>query len=204
MPDTTSTQDWIDLVGDGVWTAGAGASAPTGGPSVWGGPRRRARRGELRDALLMLLAERPRTGYELINEVGGRTQGFWRPSPGSVYPLLQQLTDEGLVTLVGEDGRRVYRLTEQGERVAAERPADAGAPWENATAAVDERVLRIHRLVGEIGAAAAQVIGTGAGNHLDGAVEALGDVRRRLYLMLAEDGTDRPGPDSRPSPGVPG
>src|SRR5215208_1704044 len=86
-----------------------------GGP--WGFPGRRgprARRGDVRAALLVLLAEEPRNGYQLMQEIEQRSDGTWRPSPGSVYPALQQLEDEGLVRVEPGDGRKAYTLTDEG------------------------------------------------------------------------------------------
>src|SRR5213080_658585 len=91
------------------------------------GRRRRMRRGDVRAALLVLLAEEPRNGYQLMQAIEERSDGAWRPSPGSVYPTLQQLEDEGLVTAVQRDGQRVFEITEAGSRHVAERPADAPA-----------------------------------------------------------------------------
>src|SRR4051794_41553959 len=78
------------------------------------GRRRRAGRGDVRAALLVLLAEEPRNGYGLMQEIESRSGGVWRPSPGSVYPALQQLEDEGLVRSVESGGRRQYELTDEG------------------------------------------------------------------------------------------
>src|SRR5829696_6959025 len=87
---------------------------PRGGFPGFGPPRGpRARRGDVRAALLLLLAEEPRNGYQLMQEIEQRSDGLWRPSPGSVYPALQQLEDEGLVTPAGE-GRKAYTLTADG------------------------------------------------------------------------------------------
>ncbi len=71
-----------------------------GGPGGFGqpfGPGRRAARGDVRAAILVLLAEKPSHGYQIIQELERRSDGAWRASPGSVYPTLQQLEDEGLV-----------------------------------------------------------------------------------------------------------
>src|SRR3954471_20452280 len=97
------------------------------------GPR--ARRGDVRAALLVLLAEEPRNGYQLMQEIEQRSDGAWRPSPGSVYPALQQLEDEGLVTTATRDGGRVYELTDAGRTQVDER-GDAPAPWDAAKADV--------------------------------------------------------------------
>ncbi len=100
-------------------------------PARGGRPWGRARRGDVRSAILALLAERPMHGYEIIGELSDRTEGLWRPSPGSIYPTLQLLEDEGLVTVQPDDagGKKRFSLTEEGRRAAAE-VAKGQAPWE--------------------------------------------------------------------------
>src|SRR4051812_43166078 len=107
----------------------------------WGrGPR--ARRGDVRAALLVLLAEGPQNGYQLIQEIERRSEGVWKPSPGSVYPALQQLEDEGLVRSDETDGRKLFHLTDAG-REAAEAAAGEGAPWDAASESVDSDVWEL-------------------------------------------------------------
>src|SRR3954451_219248 len=89
-----------------------------GGP---GARRSRARRGDVRAAILLLLAEEPRNGYAIMQEIERRTDGVWRPSPGAVYPALSQLEDEGLVRATEHDGRRSYELTDEGRAYAEQR-----------------------------------------------------------------------------------
>ena len=81
--------------------------------------------------MLALVAEQPRHGYEIIQEIAERTDGAWRPSPGSVYPTLSQLEDEGLVRVEKAEGRRVVRLTEEGTRYVEEHRAELDAVWES-------------------------------------------------------------------------
>ncbi len=105
---------------------------PGGGPSgpPWRGGRK-ARRGDIRTAALLLLAEEPRNGYQIMQEVEERSEGVWRPSPGSVYPALQQLEDEGLIRSEEADGRKRFAITDAGrEHVAGARPRTRPAPWE--------------------------------------------------------------------------
>src|SRR5215210_6404897 len=99
---------------------------PPFGPGFGRGPR--ARRGDVRAALLVLLAEEPRNGYGLMQEIEQRSEGVWRPSPGSVYPALQLLEDEGLVRAEERDGSRVFTLTDTGREYVESN--DLGAPWE--------------------------------------------------------------------------
>src|SRR5689334_1326426 len=97
----------------------------------WGGPR--MRRGQIRTALLAVLAEEPGHGYDVMQKLEDKTGGLWRPSPGSVYPTLQQLEDEGLVRSTERDGKRVFEITEAGRAEAASRVEEAGGPpWEGA------------------------------------------------------------------------
>ncbi len=91
-----------------------------------GGGGRKARRGDIRTAALLLLAEEPRNGYQIMQEVQERSEGAWRPSPGSVYPALQQLEDEGLIRSEEVDGRKLFRLTDEG--LARSRSAIPSSP----------------------------------------------------------------------------
>lgn len=98
-----------------------GPRGPFGDDSFGGGPPRRLRRGDIRFALLELLAEQPRHGYDLIKELERRFGGFYRPSPGSVYPTLQMLEEEGHLTSELVEGKRVYTITESGRQLLAQR-----------------------------------------------------------------------------------
>ncbi len=112
---------------------GRGEGYPFGGFGAWGGPRgrgRKARRGDIRTAALLLLAEEPRNGYQIMQEVEERSGGVWRPSPGSVYPALQQLEDEGLIRTEEHDGSKLFALTDAGRKLVEERGEDRPAPWE--------------------------------------------------------------------------
>src|SRR5215212_1653574 len=133
-----------------------------GGPQFgfpgFGPPRGpRARRGDVRIALLVLLAEEPRNGYQLMQEIEQRSDGAWRPSPGSVYPALQQLEDEGLVRTNQADGRRVYELTEAGRAHVEEHRTELGAPWEAFTRDVGDDMRELGGLMKDVAIAAAQV-----------------------------------------------
>ena len=117
--------------GRGAAGRGGPRSAPPFGPGFGRGPR--ARRGDVRAALLVLLAEEPRNGYGLMQEIERRSEGAWRPSPGSVYPALQQLEDEGLVRAEESGGRRLFTLTDEGRAYVAENEAELGQPWDAST-----------------------------------------------------------------------
>jgi DNA-binding PadR family transcriptional regulator len=157
----------------------------------WGGPRGpRARRGDVRTALLVLLAEEPRNGYGLMQEIEERSAGAWRPSPGSVYPTLQQLEDEGLVAATEIDGQRAFDLTEAGRKIVADRPDDAPTPWDAVTADAGEGARELMSLVRDVANAAAQVLRAGDEQQVKQAREVLSDANRALYRILAGDRRD--------------
>jgi DNA-binding PadR family transcriptional regulator len=133
----------------------------------------------------VLLAEEPRNGYGLMQEIENRSEGVWRPSPGSVYPALQQLEDEGLVRAEERDGSRVFTLTDAGREYVGSN--DLGAPWEAVRddAGTDMRDLR--GLIGQVAAAAWQVGQAGTAAQAAEARRILADTRRALYRLLAED-----------------
>jgi DNA-binding PadR family transcriptional regulator len=151
------------------------------------GRGRRGRRGDVRAAVLALLAEKPMHGYEMIQELDKRTGGLWRPSPGSVYPTLQLLEDEGLITSDQSGGRKQFTLTESGQEAAAKHAEKA--PWsafadEDAVAAATEfreAAFGILHAVREVGAA-------GTEDQRARALEILKQTRRNLYAILAEEG----------------
>ena len=153
-----------------------------GGPGFQRGPR--ARRGDVRAALLALLAEEPRNGYQLMQEIEHRSGGVWRPSPGSVYPALQQLQDEGLVRSVEQEGSRTYHLTDAGRAAAAEQ---GSAPWEAASESVDADVWELFGVARQVGLAILQLAHAGSPEQLAAARDVLGNARRALYGILAED-----------------
>jgi DNA-binding PadR family transcriptional regulator len=154
------------------------------GPHAFG---RRAGRGDIRAAILVLLAEEPMHGYQIIQELTERTGGVWRPSPGSVYPTLQQLQDEELVREApSETGKRVYELTETGR----EQAAGATAPWNEVTGESADALVALHDLVHQVMAATRQVAHAGTAAQLEAAQDVLRDARRALYRLLAEDAPD--------------
>jgi DNA-binding PadR family transcriptional regulator len=143
----------------------------------------------VRLAVLTLLAESPMHGYQIITELTERSEGAWRPSPGSVYPTLQQLEDEGLVTVAELDGRRTYTLTAAGREEVERTAEDRRPPWEQA-ATDDDTATRLRRRAGELLAALLQVATAGTPEQAERAERILVDARRRLYQLLAEDGEE--------------
>jgi DNA-binding PadR family transcriptional regulator len=141
--------------------------------------RHRVRRGDVRSAILALLDDRPMHGYEMIQELEERTGGRWTPSAGSVYPTLQLLEDEGLVTAEEVDDRKVYSLTESGQE------RTEGRPWERGDEDSPRFEARkeLFRLMG----AAKQLARADNDEQLTKAAEILKDARRKLYGLLAEE-----------------
>jgi DNA-binding PadR family transcriptional regulator len=169
-----------------------------GGPGMHGfgpwmkegrGPRGgRARRGDVRAASLSLLAEQPLNGYQIIQEIGERSGGVWRPSPGSVYPALQQLEDEGLVRAeAGDSGRRAYQLTDEGRAYAESHADELRAPWDEVTGGAGGPAIEMRSLIGQLAMAAFQVVSVGSDAQVAQARQQLTDSRKALYRILAAD-----------------
>ncbi|MFL5343493.1 MAG: helix-turn-helix transcriptional regulator [Hyalangium sp.] len=178
---------------------GPGGHGPRGGPFGFGGPfgrgfpwdrfrpGGRARRGDVRAGILALLSEQPRNGYQIMQELEQRSNGMWRPSPGSVYPALQQLEDEGLVRVQESGSGRVFMLTEQGQAYVKEHHEEVAAPWEAMSDAAGEGVLDFMNLMRSIGTAAMQIGTGGTPTQAAEARKVLAEARRALYRILAED-----------------
>lgn len=147
-----------------------------------GGPR--ARRGDIRAAVLGLLAERPMHGYEMIKELEKRTRGTWIPSAGSIYPTLQLLEDEGLVHAEEAEGKRVFQLTAAGEQAVAAR-GDRPAPWEREGA--DGPLMELFNTALTMRSAVLQIAQTGSDRQVTAAKDILTRTRKDLYKLLAED-----------------
>ena len=144
----------------------------------------RAGRGEVRAAVLALLAERPMHGYQIIREIEERSGGSWKPSAGSVYPTLQLLADEGFISAEESNGRKIYSLTEAGREDVA--GADASAPWDATAPASGTGFTALPKAGVELAQAASQVARTGTPEQVQEAVAVLDDARRRLYAILAQ------------------
>lgn len=174
---------------------GHGGPGGPGGPGGWRGfggwggegfgPRSRAGRGDVRLAVLALLAEGPRHGYQMIQEISERSEGAWRPSPGSVYPVLSALQDEGLVDDEKVDGKRVFTLTAAGRTYVEERSEELAHVFDSNKA--DEGAVDVRPLIAGIAQATMQVVQTGTPEQVEQARTVLADARRALYLILAGD-----------------
>jgi len=154
-----------------------------------GGRGRRARRGDIRTAALLLLAEEPRNGYQIMQEVQERSGGMWSPSPGSVYPALAQLEDEGLIRTEHHDGQKLFTLTDAGRKLVDERDSDRPAPWEQGHLGAGD-AHELARLMRELASAFAQVMRTGSPTQIGKARDVLATARRDLYRILADGDTD--------------
>ena len=170
-----------------------------GGPFGFGGPfgpfgpgrggrgGNRARRGDVRAAALILLAEEPRNGYQLIQELANRSDGAWRASPGSVYPALQQLEDEGLIRATTDDGRKLWELTDAGRSYVDENREKLGTPWDAVGGGVPDGVRDLVEIGMQVGAAVHQVRAAGSDAQIVQAAKILTETRRSLYRLLAGD-----------------
>ena len=168
--------------------AGFGFGGP-GGPRGRGrGGRGRGKRGDVRAAILKLLAERPMHGYEMIQEIGERSQNLWRPSPGSVYPTLQLLVDEGLIASTESEGsKKLFELTDDG-RAAVEKIETA--PWEEIAQGWKDEApghLNLRTAIGQLMGAAAQSAHTASDEQQERIVDILNNARREIYGILGED-----------------
>jgi DNA-binding PadR family transcriptional regulator len=187
--------------GPGGWGGGPwefGVRTGPFGPPRFGGRGPRVRRGDVRAAILDLLAEgQPWNGYQIIQEIGARTQGLWRPSAGSVYPALQQLEDEALIEAqAGEDRRRMYTLTEEGRAYVEEHADELRASWDAVTGSVDAAEVQLRDTIKQVMVAVHQVAQAGSAAQVQQAGKILADTRRALYRILAADG-DEAGEDSQ-------
>jgi len=161
-----------------------------------GGPERRGRRrsggrapkGDVRSAILLLLvAEGPMHGYQLMQAISDRSGGRWTPSPGAIYPAISQLEDEGLVTVNAEAGRKLVTLTDSG-RAAAE--AQQGRPDPFASFGDERPGTDLRYLVVQVHTAVREVFRSGTDAQVVAATDILRNARRSLYLLLAQDGDE--------------
>ncbi|HET9649188.1 MAG TPA: PadR family transcriptional regulator [Microlunatus sp.] len=168
----------------GPWAPFAG-QPPFGPPwgRGWRGPK--ARRGDVRSAILSVLSDASLNGYQIIQQIADRSDGAWKPSPGSIYPTLQQLEDEGLVRAESADGKRVYHLTDEGRAYVAQHAEEVSSPWQTRSDAEGgEDALK--PLIGQIAAAIWQIAAVGTPQQQARGREALVELRRKLHVILAE------------------
>src|ERR1700744_1534311 len=158
------------------------------GPRSW--PEARVGRA----AALSLLAEGPRNGYQIIQEISERTDGVWRPSPGSVYPALQQLEDEGLIAPeTADSGRKAFALTEEGRAYTESHADELAASWKAVTGSVDDGEVQLRQLIRQVMVAVSQVSQAGSAAQVKQAGKVLNDTRRSLYRILAADEDEEEG-----------
>lgn len=155
---------------------------PAFGPRGFGG---RARKGDVRSAILSLLSEGPTNGYGLIKAIHTKTEGAWRPSPGSVYPTLQQLVDEGLIAPTSAGPRAEYDLTDEGRAHVAAHRDEIDAAWTQSRNPWKEQgdlLTAARKLAGVV----RQVATEATPEQRASATAKLDDLRRELYRMLGE------------------
>jgi DNA-binding PadR family transcriptional regulator len=174
--------------GGGWWP---GASGPPGPPR---GPK--AGRGDVRAAILALLREGPRNGYQIMSDIEERSGGAWRPSPGAVYPALSQLADEGLIEGEESGGRRTFRLTEAGREYVEQNPEMARGAWESAAQQEAWQVPGLFAEAARLGAGIVQTAHAGTPDQVRAAERLLARTRRELYRILA-GGEDEPDQDEQ-------
>src|SRR5918997_4291084 len=168
-----------------------------GHPGAYDGPmghrrggRGRAARGDVRAAVLLLAAERPMHGYQLMQAIADRSAGRWTPSPGAIYPTISQLEDEGLVAVTAEAGRKLVTLTDAGRRHVEERRETWADPY--AGRGTSDSATDLRAPLEEVHAAVRQIARTGTDAQRAAAAGVLAEARRSLYLLLA-DGPEAPG-----------
>ena len=158
-----------------------------GGPGPGYAHPGRARRGDIRTAVLRVLADEPMHGYQIIQEISRRSGGTWNPSAGSVYPTLQMLADEGLIVAKETSGKRVFSLTEAGTAAVADL-ADEPAPWDLAAASSDlSGHAALRETAGRLAGAVLQIARSGDKTQIMSTIEILNAARKQVYTLLAQD-----------------
>jgi DNA-binding PadR family transcriptional regulator len=161
---------------------------PPGPPGP--GRGRKASRGDVRSAILALLREGPRNGYQIMADIEERSNGAWRPSPGAVYPALSALADEGLITDEKAEGRRTFRLTDAGRAYVEENPDMARGAWESTAQQEAWQVPGLFAEAARLGAGIVQIAHAGDADQVRAAERLLERTRRELYRILADDAED--------------
>jgi DNA-binding PadR family transcriptional regulator len=182
--------------GFGRFKGARAGSAEWGGwwPGPPGPPPRgpKASRGDVRAAILALLREGPRNGYQIMSEIEERSGGAWRPSPGAVYPALQQLADEGLIAGEESAGRRTFSLTDAGRQHVEENPERARAAWEAMAPDEPGEVPGLFVQAARLGGSIVQLAHAGTPGQVHAAEQLLEETRRKMYQILASDDTAEP------------
>lgn len=159
---------------------------PPFGPPGRRGPRGGRARGDVRMAILVLLNEQPRHGYDIIRAIEERSDGLWSPSPGSIYPTLQALEDEGLLTIDNVEGRKTASLTDAGRAWVSERESETAAVFDRPKGGDNAIALRDE--VGALAEAAMHVAHRGGSKErTERAVDIIANARKELYRLLADD-----------------
>jgi DNA-binding PadR family transcriptional regulator len=143
-----------------------------------------ARRGDVQPAVIALLSEQDMHGYQIIQELTERSGGAWNPSPGSIYPTLQALEDQDLVTSEKVGGKRIFSLTDAGREFAKTLPDQA--PWDD-MASDSDPTRRLREVVQGLMAATWQVGRTGSPKQIENTADILTEARKRIYEQLAGD-----------------
>ena len=158
-----------------------------GGPRRPRGRRRGGRGGDVRAAALLLLSEQPQHGYQLIQEIGTRSEGAWTPSPGSIYPVLQQLEDEGLLSFERVDGRKTATLTDEGTTYVDANREQLGTPWAAAADGPTDELREFSAGLKGFMTAWKQVAQAGTPAQREQAIKIVDDARKAMYHVLAND-----------------
>ena len=181
---------------------GFGGPWGPGGPWGWPGPPGKppgpkAGRGDVRAAILALLREGPRNGYQIMSDIEERSGGAWRPSPGAVYPALSQLADEGLVIAEESGGKRTFSLTDAGREYVAENPEMARGAWESSQQQEAWQIPGLFASAARLGSGIVQLAHAGTPAQVIAAERLLERTRRELYRILAEDDSDEDDADEQ-------
>jgi len=172
-------------VGFAEWPGGPGGPWRGWWPGPPGFPRGpKASRGDVRAAILALLREGPCNGYQIMSEIEERSGGAWRPSPGAVYPALQQLADEGLVEAEESSGRRTFSLTEAGRRHIEENPDAARAAWESMATDNADEMPGLFAQAAQLAGSIVQMAHVGTPGQIRAAEALLEQTRREMYQIL--------------------
>ncbi len=161
---------------------GPGPRGGRRGPGRRGGGR--GRRGDVRAAILKLLADRPMHGYEMIQEIAERSNDLWKPSPGSVYPTLQMLEDEGLIVAAQSEGsKKLFELSDDGKAAAAKIET---APWTEIAEGADPAQVNLREAVGQLFGAVAQSAHAANADQQQRILDIVNNARREIYQILGE------------------